>query len=515
MQITSLHGILARQLAERPDASAAVLGERDLDWSTLAERTRRLANGLADLGVEPGSRVALLDGNALEYFEFMFATASLRATAVVLNWRLTASELSFILGDAAPVVLVVRQRFLDAARRAVGAAGIDVRLLVLDAEEGEPDYEDWLQAQSDRSRDVVVRPDDVVIQMYTSGTTGTPKGALLDNANVAALLRASGEWRMDASSVNLAAMPLFHIGGGGWALSGMAHGARTVLVADLDPARLLATIARHEVTHAFLVPAVIQMLLEEPDDVAVPSLGFLAYGASPISEAVLRRSIRRFDTGLCQLYGMTESTGAVVQLDPEDHATSGPKARLLRSAGRAMPDVELRIVAPDGDGEQPLPDGEVGEVWIRTPSIMRGYRRNPEATERALHPDGWFRSGDLGHLEDGYLFLSGRLNDMIISGGENVYPAELESTIMDHPAVLDVGVVGVPSPRWGETPRAVVVLREGVDASAADLQQHCREHLAGYKCPSEFLFVDELPRNESGKVRKDVLAGLPGRAATA
>lgn len=506
MQVQSLAGLLEHQLEVRPTHSALVMDDVDLDWATLAARTRRLANGLHAIGVQPGDRVAYLDRNAIEYFEFVFATAALNSAAVVLNWRLTATELAYILGDAAPAAVVVRADMEDRLRRAVEESGTSVPILVVGAGEGRgDDYETWLGAQLDTPRPERPSPDDVVIQMYTSGTTGRPKGAQITNASFAALLRAAGQWRMDETSVNLAAMPLFHIGGGGWALSGMAYGARTVVVREPAPDRLIETMARESVTHAFLVPSVIQLLLEEPTDVELPALRFLAYGASPIPEPVLRRALERFGNVFCQLYGMTETTGAVVQLDPEEHVLTGPDARLLKAAGKAMPGVELRITDPSDGGR--LDDGEVGEVWIRTASVMLGYWRLPDATDRVLHPDGWFRSGDLGYLEDGYLFICGRLGDMIISGGENIYPAEVVSVLMSHEAVVDAAVVGVPSERWGETPRAVVVRRAGHDVSAEVLLAHCREQLASYKCPTEFHFLDELPRNASGKLRRDLLAG--------
>jgi len=514
METMSLYGILARNVDERPSSVAVAFGDLEYDWVTLQLRTDALARGMRSAGCGVGDRVALLDQNSLEYFEFVFGSAAIGATAVVLNWRLTARELAFILEDAEPELVIVRDALYERLAEALDHAGVHPRVLVIRERPTSPDdaddYQAWLGKQlahdSNGSEASEQLEDAIVLQMYTSGTTGTPKGACITNANVVALLQASGEWRMDASSVNLAAMPLFHIGGGGWAIAGMAHGAVTVLMREIDPAELLETVSRRRITHAFLVPSVIQQLLEESDEIDVSSLRFLAYGASPIAEPVLRQSLKRFNSSLCQLYGMTETTGAVVQLDPEEHELEGPMSRLLRAAGKPMPGAEVRIIDPESEGCE-VPDGTVGEIWIRSRSVMLGYWRNPEATRRAITSDGWFRSGDMGYREDGYIFINGRMTDMIISGGENIYPAEVESVIMSHPSVGDCSVVGVPSKRWGETPRAVIVVRPGKEAEIEALRSHCRANLAGYKMPSEFVFVRALPRGESGKVRKELLVG--------
>lgn len=510
MKTKSLYGILEENVAHRPMNVAVALGDFECDWITLQRRTEAFAGGLRLAGVIAGDRVALLDQNSMEYFECVFASAAVGAAAVVLNWRLTATELAFILGDSEPKLIVVRAGLHERLTDALAQAGLSPRVLVIGqavnqgAEDN--DYESFLEHGRHDTRVAEQLDGAVVLQMYTSGTTGTPKGACISNANIAALLRASCEWRMDASSINLAAMPLFHIGGGGWALAGMAHGVATVLVRETDAAALLATISQRRVTHAFLVPSVIQLLLEGGDEVDVASVRFLAYGASPIAEPVLRRALTRFGSNLCQLYGMTETTGAVVQLDPEEHELDGPRSQLLKAAGKPMPGAEIRICDPEHLG-QGLPEGVVGEIWIRSDSVMLGYWNRPEETQRAITSDGWFRSGDMGYLQDGFLYISGRLTDMIISGGENVYPAEVESVIVAHPAVKDCAVVGALSERWGETPRAVIVVRPGEEISEEVLRRHCRDSLAGYKIPSEFVFVDALPRGESGKVRKELLTG--------
>jgi acyl-CoA synthetase (AMP-forming)/AMP-acid ligase II len=282
------------------------------------------------------------------------------------------------------------------------------------------------------------------------------------------------------------------------------------VVREVVPAQLLRSFEEHRITNAILVPAVLQMLLATPGirEVDFSSLRTMVYGASPISEEVLVGSMRVFGCGFVQAYGLTETTGGIAALVEEDHDPGGPRAHLLRSAGRPWGDTELRIVGGDG---RDLPDGEVGEVWVRSVQNMKGYWRNPEATAE-VYPEGrgedgrgWLCTGDAGYLKDGYLFIHDRVKDMIVSGGENIYPAEVENALMSHPAVADVAVIGVPSERWGETVKAIVVDAASGAASDEELIAHCRERLARYKCPTSVDRIAALPRNPSGKILKTEL----------
>jgi long-chain acyl-CoA synthetase len=341
------------------------------------------------------------------------------------------------------------------------------------------------------------------MQLYTSGTTGLPKGAMLANANLGTLLPHVGPWwQFDETSVNLVCMPLFHIGGSGWALVGMGVGCHTILCREFVPAEILATLERHQATNALFVPAMLQFLTMVPGAAArdYRALRSIVYGASPITNEVLVRSMQTFRCPFVQVYGLTETTGAITQLPAADHAVEGPRARLLRSAGKPFPWVELRIVEPGGRACGP---GEVGEVWTRSVQNFQGYWGREEETARTLDADGWLRTGDAGFLdEEGYLFLTDRVKDMIISGGENVYPAEVENALSDHPAIADVAVIGVPDERWGETVKAVVVRTPGATAGAVDIIAFARERLAHFKCPTSVDFVESLPRNPSGKILK-------------
>jgi long-chain acyl-CoA synthetase len=327
---------------------------------------------------------------------------------------------------------------------------------------------------------------------------------MLTNRNLGALLpHVAAPWELDETSVNMVAMPLFHIGGSGWALVGLWHGCHTLLVREFVPREVLALLERHRVTNALFVPAMLHFLTLEPGaaDRDYAALRSIAYGASPITVDVLVRAMRTFRCRFVQLYGLTETTGAITQLDPGDHDPEGPRRGLLRSCGKPYPWVELRIVDPDtGRDREP---GEVGELWTRSVQNMKGYWAKPEETARVLAPGGWLRTGDAGFRDaEGYVFLTDRVKDMIVSGGENVYPAEVENALADHPEIQEVAVIGVPDARWGETVKAVVVPQPGQRPEPAAIIAFARERLAHYKCPTSVDFADALPRTPSGKVLK-------------
>ncbi|HEX2214847.1 MAG TPA: long-chain-fatty-acid--CoA ligase [Mycobacterium sp.] len=471
--------------AERPDSVALIAGERTVTFADLDARSSQVAQALRAAGVGFGDRVAFIEKNGIEFFEIACGVSKLGAVVVPVNWRLATPEIHHIIDDAGARVVIVGSEFHE---RVAGLG--DVRVVTI------ADYDDWVAGHPAEDPRVPTGPDDIAFLMYTSGTTGSPKGVMLTNDNY--FCKATGiadKWRFDVDSVSLAVMPLFHMAGSGWALVGLCEGARTVVLRDVDPPAILDAVARHRITNMLLVPVVIQRLLDTPGVEATDfsALRAIVYGASPITDDVLSRALARFDCDLLQVYGMTETTGSITQLERHD-------PELLRSCGRPFGWVEVRVV---DDAGRDVPAGTVGELWTRSRQNMRGYWNNPEATAATLTDDGWLKTGDAGYLDgEGNVFLHDRVKDMIVSGGENVYPVEVENVLMTHPDVADVAVIGVPDPTWGEAVKAIVVPTAGASPAAADLIAFARDRLAGYKLPKSVSFTDTLPRTPSGKVLK-------------
>ena len=500
--IKSLADLIRVHGAERTDEPAITFEGRTFSFGELDARSSQVANALAAEGVGPGDRVAILDKNSVEYFELLFGGAKLNAVNVAVNWRLAAPEVAQILEDSDSKVLVVGAEFTTVLDAIAGDLSSIKKIVVVGGHPGYDAFSDWVDGQPSTDPGVVPGPGDVCFQLYTSGTTGLPKGVMLTNANLFTLLPvAAPDWGFSADSVNLVAMPLFHIGGSGYATVGLFVGCHTILMREVDPAAMLAIIPEQNVTNMFAVPAVLQFMLMMPgvNETDFSTLHTIVYGASPISVEVLAGSIKTFGSKFIQAYGMTETTGAIVALMPEDHDPDGPNAHRLRAAGKAMPGVELRIIDPDTLTDAAL--GEVGEIWTRSGQNMLGYWRKDEETRNTITEDGWLKTGDAGYLDaDGYLFIHDRVKDMIISGGENIYPAEIENCLMSHPGIADVASFGVPSEKWGETVHAAVVKAAGADPTPEEIIAFARERLAHFKCPTSVSYVDALPRNPSGKI---------------
>jgi acyl-CoA synthetase (AMP-forming)/AMP-acid ligase II len=371
-----------------------------------------------------------------------------------------------------------------------------------DGGDGDP-YEQWLAAAEPLARPATTEPDDVCLVMYSSGTTGRPKGVMLTHRNmVEHTLNAHEGWGFDPGDKNLVAMPLFHVGGSSYVLFGIHDGVPTVMTRDADGPSLAAAIMRGG-NRTFLVPAVLAQVLQSgPDAIALfGRLRTFCYGAAPMPLPLLRAAMEAWpQTDFIQVYGLTEVGGVITHLMPEAHRDTAHPERLV-SAGRLIPGAELRVVDP-GTLED-VPPGQPGELWFRTPQRMKGFLNKPEETAKVVTPDGWFRTGDLGRVdEDGYVYVEDRLKDMIISGGENVYSPEVERVLAEHPAVAEVAVIGVPDERWGEAVKAVVSLKPGAEADEEQLIGWCRERLARFKCPRSVDVLDALPRNPTGKILK-------------
>ncbi len=503
----SIGNIVREWAHSSPDAPALTLGIDTCSWAELYDRSQRVAGALEAAGVGGGDRVAFLDKNGMAYFEVLFGGSFVNAVNVAVNWRLAPPEMAFVINDSEAKVLVVSSDFLGALEEIAGDLTTVTTIVVVgDDRGGHQSYESWLSAARPHDPRLTTEDDAVALQLYTSGTTGRPKGVMLTNWNFSGLVDMANQLEIGPGSVSMVAMPLFHIGGSGWALFGMASGVHSVLVREIDPVAVLQLVPQHKITHTFLVPAALLFLTMVPgvEDIDYSSLKVIAYGASPISEDLLVRCIEIFRAGFYQVYGLTETTGTITMLSPADHLDVDHRDR-LRSAGRPMKNVEIRCVDM-GTGADVEP-GKVGEIWVRSPQVMKGYWHQYEATSEALTSDGWLKTGDAGYMVDGYLFLHDRVKDMIVSGAENVYPAEVENVLMKHPGVGDVAVIGVPSEKWGEEVKAIVVKADDQDPKPEEIIAFAKKRLAGYKVPKSVDFADTLPRNPSGKIlKKDLRA---------
>ena len=506
--IANVAGILRAHAKSLSGKVALVQGDRVQTWQESYERSCQVAQALKASGVGNQDRVAFLDKNSIEHFEVFYGCALLNAVSVDINFRLAAPEVAFIVNDSRATVFVVNAEFVPVLDAIVGELTHVKKILVIGEHAKHESYEKWVNRFQPIDPGVQAKSGDVAFQLYSSGTTGRPKGVMLTNENFFGILPTSRDlWMMNANAINLIAMPLFHIGGSGWAMAGQWNGCKSIIVREAtDVGALVKLIGQHRITHAFMVPALLAFTLMVPDiDKAdFSSLKLIAYGASPISEQVLAASLKTFKCNFVQVYGLTETTGVVTMLMHQDHDVDGPKKHLLRSCGKPSMGIELKIVNEAG---KQMPAGEVGEIIIRSKQVMKGYWNMPEETAKSIR-NGWFYTGDAGYTDKaGYVYIHDRVKDMIVSGGENIYPAEVENAMMKHPAVADVAVIGIPDDRWGEVPMAIVVRKPGVEVTEEDIVAFGRTQLAGFKTPKKVAWADALPRNPSGKIlKKDLRA---------
>jgi long-chain acyl-CoA synthetase len=503
----NIANVVRRGAAAHAAHTALRYQDATFSYGDLDARSNRVAQGLLALGIAPGDRIAVFDKNTPEQFDILFGVSKARAVCVPVNWRLSAHEIAQVLNDSRARVVFVGAEYIATIQQIRNALPSLQHVFAFAPALEFPDYMSWMQEQSAVALTTDIAQDDVALQLYTSGTTGMPKGVMLTNRNLFTLLDHAGQlWGLKADSRSIVCLPLFHIGGIGWALACMRHGGTAILVRNFAAVDVLRMIDEERATHINLVPAMIRAMVDSASgskhDYA--SLQLVLYGTAPISKPLLLAALRAFDCTFVQVYGLTETTSAITQLDAADHQVRGPREGLLRSAGRPYPWVEAKIVDPAT--LEPCPTGEPGELWVRSAQNMKGYWMNDEATAATIDDLGWLRTGDCGHFDgEGYLYLTDRLKDMIVSGGENVFPAEAESLLAEHPLVTEASVIGVPHAIWGETAKALVVLKPGGQISEQELIDWLRSRLAHYKCPTSIEFVRELPRNAAGKVLKRVL----------
>jgi acyl-CoA synthetase (AMP-forming)/AMP-acid ligase II len=502
--VVRIADIIRGRAAATPDRVALI--EPDGGTTTYAEldvESNRVAQALLASGVGVGDRVTFIGANGPQFLAVVYGASKVGAIASAVNNRLAGPEVSAILADSEPTVVVLGEA--EAQLRAVVAAVPSVRTFVaLEPADGEVGYRDWLADHLPRDPGCRADPDATAILMYTSGTTGTPKGIELSGNNFGhALAVLCYDVGLGVESVQMAPIPFFHIAGLGVALVGGIAGSALLLDSRSDPDELRRMLLEHRVTHATLVPTLIQRLVDLPETASSDwsALEYILYGAAPIPMPVIERATRVIGCKFMQSYGLSESTGGFTALWPEDHFPPEDKDIRRTSVGRPMPGQSVRIVDPvtlDDVGPH-----ELGEVLVGGPRVMKGYWRRPEPTAEAVLPGGWLRTGDGATFdEDGFVYLHARLKDMIVSGGENIYPAEVESALSGHPDIVEVAVVGIESDRWGESPMAVVVTAPGSALTEAAVVDYARTRLARFKCPTVVRFVDALPRTASGKIRK-------------
>ena len=496
------------QAQRRGRAPALTFEGRSATFAEVDAVASRFANAMIGAGVGMQERVGYLSKNNDYFLPFLLGACKARATLAPFNFRLAAPEISRLIEDSGAKILFVGPDVVELAEAATASLAARPRLIALGFDRtGFEKHEAWAKSASRADPRMAADPDDDIVQLYTSGTTGLPKGVRLTNRNYMAVFQLAssfGGLQYDVGDAVLAAMPFFHVAGVNIALIAMASGARSAVVRDVVPDLILDLIEREKVNHAFLAPAIILMLMRSPkiETADLSSMKGLSYGASPISEDLLARAQERFSCQFVQFYGMTETSGAGTYLPNEAHAPSLGK---LRSCGAAWPGVEVKVVDLDG---RETPRGAVGEVLIRGPVVMKGYWNRPEETAFSVS-DGWMRTGDAAYMDDdGYLFIFDRVKDMIVTGGENVYPAEVENALFGHPAIADAAVIGVPDETWGEAVKAIVVAKTGAPQDAADIIAWARARIAGYKAPKSIDFVDAIPRNITGKILRRQLREL-------
>ncbi len=486
--------------AHRGDEAAIVFHDQTLTWSRLRARIRQNAAGQKAAGLVKGARIAYLGKNHPACFESVYACGLVGTVCAVVNWRLAPEEIHYALNDAEAEFVFVSAEFLSVLEQVRDRLPKLKRFVVVDGA-GDDAYEAWLGRHDGGEALEPTDDHDGWFQLYTSGTTGFPKGAVLTRHGIDAHTKGfAGFVGVAPGKTAMVAMPLYHVGGLSWGLGALAQGAKVILVDVPMPNVILDDLVKYEVTHSFFVPALFQAFQMVPDlaQRRFPKLEQLVYGASPMPLPLLLKSLDAFPCDFTQVYGMTEMSGVVTLLDAASHRDPNVRHRLV-SAGRPIPTCEIRVVDPST--LEDVAPGVLGEVLVKSEQRMVGYYNRAEATDKVFNGD-WYRSGDAGKMdEDGYLYISDRIKDMIISGGENIYPAEIERVLVEHPAVREVAVIGVPSDKWVETPKAVVVLE---DASIEDstLISYCRERLAHYKCPTSVDRLEALPRNATGKVLK-------------
>ncbi len=496
-----------------PDRDAIVFEGNRFSFQDLYDRVNRLSNALMNLGVQKGDKVAMLQVNCNQCVEVYLATAKLGAVYVPLNFRAKADEQTYMINNSETRVVFAGERYVDLVKSvSKQITGVKHYASIDGPVDGMLDYEALVSEAESEEVFVDTDDDDMTILMFTAGTTGQPKGVMLTHENLCTYVVSNvTPADPDIEEKNILTVPMYHIAGMQAVLAGVYGGRTLVIQRQFEPSDWMKLVEREQVSRAMMVPTMLKQLMEHPEfkDRDLNSLRVITYGAAPMPLEVISKAIEKFpNTRFINAFGQTESASTITMLSPEDHVIEGTpeerskKLKRLGSIGRALGDTTVKVF--DENGEE-APIGEVGEIVAKGPRVMKGYWKAEDATSQTIR-NGWLHTGDMGYMdEDGYIFLAGRAKDIIIRGGENIAPEEVEGVLHSHPAIDEAAVVGIPDPQWGESVRAIVALKSSSNATAEEIIEYSRSRLASYKKPESVIFVDALPRGPLGKVLKRVL----------
>jgi len=500
-----------------PERPCVIFEGKRYSFGEVAERVNRLANALQNMGVGKEDRVAVLQVNCNQYVEIYFAVAKVGAIFVPLNFRAKDNELTHMLNNSEAKVLFTGDRYIDMVKSMQPNLTSQPQVVTLDSKvEGMANYEELLAGSSPEEVFTEIGDDDITILMYTAGTTGLPKGVpIRHNAFVEYALQNVTPVDPDLQETNVLTVPLYHVAGIQAMMAAIYGGRSIAMMRQFETSEWMDTVEREKANRAMLVPTMLKWVVEHPDfnKKNLSSLKVITYGAASMPFEVIKKAIEVFPGVMfINAFGQTETASTITMLGPDDHmippdASEEEKTkklnRLANSIGRAMPDVEIQIWDENGKN---LPQGEVGEIMAKSHRVMSGYWKDDEKTAKTLTADGWLHTGDKGYMDqEGYIFLAGRGDDMIIRGGENISPEEVENVLYEHPKVADASLIGVPDPEWGQNPRACIVLKPGETCTEKEILDFCKEKLSGFKRPTSVVFIDELPRTSTGKVQRKIL----------
>lgn len=501
--------ILRNNAKNYPSKIGFIYGDNRFTWAQTDERVNKLANSLISMGLKPQDAVGLLSRNCHQWFETAFAVAKAGLKLVPINMAFVSAEIEQIANDAGIKLLIAEDTKADLAKELKSKCKTIKNLIGIEhngPHSLENDYEKLIEKGKNEDPEVKVSKDDVFLHIYTSGTTGIPKGAMLTHHNnVNEGLCAGYEFRLLTQDIALSALPLFFIGGwGGTALPALVRGCTHVII-DFNPDLFLQTVQKEKISYTILVPTIINILLNHPDleKYDLSSIRVIPFAGSPLPVELWKKAAKKFGNVFQSIYGLTEVCATITVLPTEEVALDGDAKMVERlgSIGKAMIGSSARVVDEDMNDIEPG-SGEVGEIVVRGNTVMKGYWNAPEITAEGFR-GGWLHTGDLARLdEDGFIYITDRQKDLIISGGKNVYPREIEEVLYRHEAVLDACVIGVPDEKWGETVKAVIVLKKGEEATGEEIIEFCKKNIASYKKPTSVDFIEALPRTASGKILK-------------